>query len=146
MKILTLLFALLLGSEALAATTRDCATLYSASGVLTSTNGSIFRIGDGWKHLKFISTAAPVSGTTPTLDIKIQHCRMKGDGTCSTTCSDTAAVFTQCTTSTCYGGDNIEHIDANTDTVNFLPCVRAVTTMSGTNPNYTVAVEVCGAK
>lgn len=138
---LLLAIALFFAQPARALVTPDCVTLYSNATTNASANGSILALARLGKAHKFIATCSPTSGTTPTLDIKIQECRAY-DGTCY----DTPIVFTQCTTGTCYGGDNYEPIEVNAQSLHFLGYVRAVVTLGGTSPVYNCLVEVCTVK
>lgn len=121
-----------------------CFTLMAATGQTASTNGTIMELPEEPNRLKGLyftgaSTATNNSGTTPTLDVKIQTCRTSS----SSTCADTPIVFDQCTTGACYGGDSLQYVDINSSTVNVFTNFRAVTTLAGTNPNYDVTVRLC---
>ena len=113
----------------------DCElTLLSAT--LTATgNGSVIALPKK-PFGTFYATATYNSGTTATLDMTIQTCPTSA----SASCVSTGQTFTQCTTSTCYvdGGEGIDFANANV-----LSYARIAYTLSGTAPNYTVAVYYC---
>jgi hypothetical protein len=136
------LLVLVFHSIALAAVTGDCVTI-QASGTISgagATNSSILALNPKWKFHKFVAKATPSSGTTPTLDVKIQNCE-----TSVGTCRDSAVSFTQCTTGSCYGGDGVEDFDTASH-IGFDRYIRAVITAGGTTPVYTgVEVKVCNA-
>lgn len=122
-----------------------CITLMSATGQTASTNGTVTALPDldpkrlDSKAFTVIAQATNNSGTTPTLDVTLQTC----ESYTTSTCSDTPAVFDQCTTGSCYGGDGIQRIDINQQSVNVFPFFRAKTTLTGTSPNYDVTVRLC---
>lgn len=132
-----LLFALLfLATTAQAETLRKCATLMNASAQTASTNGSVveflpFKV----ESMSAILTATNNSGTTPTLQAKIQSCRT----TDPASCYDWYAFTTTCTTGSCKPAP----VDVNRDNTNWFRFFRVVTTLGGTSPNYNVQVELC---
>lgn len=137
MKKLLLAFVLLLSTEAHAQALRHCTTLLSSTNRTTDETGSIIQFQpQNVKALSAIATASNDSGTTPTLDLKIQSCRTK-----TGTCVDWVS-FSQCTTGSCYG-DGIEIVDINRDTVNWFPYFRVVSDLAGTSPQYDYTVELC---
>jgi hypothetical protein len=121
-----------------------CVTLMSAEGATTSVDGAITPLLDLdpnknlAKAFTGVATGVNNSGTTPTMDIKIQTCEQND----SDTCADTPIVFDQCTTSDCYGGDG-QRIDVNKESVNVFPYFRAIRALGGTDPDYDVTVKIC---
>lgn len=116
-----------------------CQVLMSATGQTSSTNGTITEILDhSASSFTVVAVATNNSGTTPTLDAKVQSCRTSS----SSSCADLAS-FDQCTTGACYGGDSLQNIDLASDSVNVFPFFRAVTTLGGTSPNYNVTIYLC---
>lgn len=140
MKILGFLLAtLLLASQALAHPLKYCVTLDSRTNQTSSVTGNIVEFKpQNIRALSLISTSNYDSGTTSTLDLKVQTCRTAAGGGCIDFAS-----FTQCTTTACGGGDGVEVIDANMDTVNFFKYLRVVSTLAGTSPQYDYTVEAC---
>jgi len=76
------------------------------------------------------------SGTTPTLDGRVEHCPTNSASDC-----DTLITFTQCTTGSC-NSTGKETVHLNKQTATPFPLLRAVLTPGGTSPNYTASV-VC---
>lgn len=119
----------------------SCQTI-QASGVVTATgnSGTPIAIGRNQKARKFVVSAAYNSGTTATLDVKIQHCR---SNTGTVDCRDvTALIAEQCGTSTCYTA-GVKNFDVDDRVLHLQPYVRAVWTLGGSSPNYTIGVEAC---
>lgn len=86
--------------------------------------------GPGGREFKAIVSVGAASGTTPTLDLKIQY---SADG--STGWTDiTDATFTQLTTT---GRQEIHFVAPER-------YVRAVATIAGTSPSFTFAVILIG--
>lgn len=134
------LLALFPGISA-AAIVDNCVTLFEDATTTVTANGDIVALPRNARSFKFVSTATNNSGSTPTLDVKIQHCRSATD---TATCTDTPISFTQCTTGACYGGDSVENKDVSETLVHFHPFVRVVATVGGTSsPSYELIVEVC---
>ena len=80
--------------------------------------------------LVFRLSSANNSGTTPTLDVKIQHAPTV-DG-----------VYTDLLTFNQAGTGTSElEVQLPTATMAVLPCVRAVGTLGGTTPNYSYTVK-----
>jgi hypothetical protein len=125
----------------------NCVTLLDSADLTASANGTIYNLADFNREflkaeaLTGIAVATNDSGTTPTLDLKIQTCETATSS--SVTCGDTPIVFDQCTTGSCYGGDTVQRIDINKASVNAFPFFRVVSTLTGTNPNYDVEVKIC---
>lgn len=107
-------------------------TLYNASGVaadVTTLPGVLLDyLADGYFAAELIFTNN--SGTSPTLDVKIQH---RSGGT--DTWKD-FITFTQATT-----GSGTEMVHAVHTTMHILPQVRAYINLGGTSPNYDVKVS-----
>ena len=122
----------------------NCITLLSNAALTATANGTVMNIAEfnraalSAKAITAISTSSNNSGTTPTLDLKIQTC----ETATTTTCADTPIVFTQCTTGSCYT-TGTQRIDINQNTVNVFPFFRVVATLAGTSPNYNVVVKLC---
>lgn len=136
--ILSTLFALLLVGGVEAQTLRYCQTLTDVTNGNASANGTVVALtAQNIKALSGVATATPVSGTTPTMDLKIQTCY---DST-TTKCKD-FITFDQCTTSACWT-NGIQTADVNRDTVNWFKYFRAVSTLGGTSPVYTYKVQLC---
>lgn len=110
------------------AISENVGTLYSTAGVTATVNGSAFTVPTWAKACNARLHAVKNSGTTPTLDVKVQHSL---DGT---TWFD-ELTFTQVTTGT---SDQIQHV--NTASTRQLPFVRAALTLGGTTPNFDAAV------
>lgn len=104
-----------------------------AGGLTASGNGDAVDLQDvaeaGQNALRFRLEVLAVSGTTPTLDVKIQE---SADGT---TWTDLVA-FTQAT------GPTVQEKFA-TATKRF---IRSVATVGGTSPNFTAAVLAVGTQ
>lgn len=139
-RLLSILLAFLLfASDAHAGTLRRCLTLDAKTSQASSANGAIVEFAPvAFDSLSIIGTAANVSGTNPTMDLKVQSCR---DSVDTTTCRDWQS-FTQCTTGSCWTvGSQV--IDINRETVNWFKYFRVVSTLGGTSPVYNYAVEMC---
>lgn len=142
---LALALMLFAATAARAEVMTKCVTLMDATSQTASTTGTVYALPDGDKDainakaFTAIAEATNNSGTTPTLDIKIQTCESKT----TSTCHDSPAVFDRCTTGSCHGGDAWQAIDFSKDSVNVFPFFRAVTTLAGTSPNYNVKVRIC---
>jgi hypothetical protein len=135
MKKALLLLALLIATPCQAETLRKCTTLMDASAQTASTNGSVveflpFKV----ESMSAILTALNNSGTTPTLDAKIQSCRTTDPASCYDWYT-----FTGCTTGACKPSP----VDVNRNNTNWFRFFRVVTTLGGTSPNYNVKVELC---
>lgn len=127
---------------------KKCTDIVNVSGASATTTSSIVQLnplGDPSVYDKKAVTAifegANVSGTTPTLDVKIQSCETP----LAATCGDTPFVAVTCTTGTCYSAyaGNKYSLDANQDTVNVWPFFRVVYTLGGTSPVYNLKVRIC---
>lgn len=122
----------------------NCVTLLNNAALTASSNETVYNIAEfnreALKAQAFtaIATASNNSGTSPTLDLKIQTC----ETATTTTCADTPMVFSQCTTGSCYSTGS-ERIDINQTSVNVFPFFRVVSTLAGTSPNYNVVVKIC---
>jgi hypothetical protein len=97
------------------------------------------RDGGQYKAVSFtaISESSNVSGTTPTMSVKIQTC----ETTTAATCVDTPIVFDQCTTGSCYTTGS-QRIDLSSS-VNVFSAFRAVITLGGTTPVYNARIRLC---
>lgn len=118
-------------------------TATSSLSLMTVTAGSESATGD----VKFASstrdvaiqsfacraTATPVSGTLPTLDLKIQTCRTTDPTSCVDLCN-----FTQCTTGTCFTSGTEVLFNLYPQPV--YPFFRAVASFGGTTPVYSYQV------
>jgi hypothetical protein len=113
----------------LGSTLKTSNTVHSAT-ITATTNSSAFFMPQNYSGLIFRQTATINSGTSPTLDTKIQHSQ---DGT---TWVDLPNVsFTQVTT-----GSSAEDLHIDLTKIKTGPRIRAVMTLGGTTPNVTVAV------
>lgn len=81
----------------------------------------------GGREMKAVLSTTAVSGTTPTMDVKIQESAVLGSGYTDIT----GATFTQVTDSS-----TTEEIHFQTN----LQFVRAIATLAGTSPVYDAAV------
>lgn len=134
----TVIVALLLADVVLADVVGKCVTLASDSAIAATATGSIYNIPQSAKAITAVAVASNTSGTTPTLDVKVQSCRTETTSTCAD-----AFTFDQCTTGSCYGGDTIQYIDLNQSSSNVFPYFRAVATLAGTSPVYDYSVMLC---
>lgn len=125
--LLALIFTLAAVSQA-HAISENVGTLYSVAGVTATANGSSFTLPAWAKACNARLHAVKNSGTTPTLDVKVQH---SPDGSVWFD----ELTFTQVTTGT---SDQIQHL--NTASSRQLPFVRAALTLGGTTPNFDAAV------
>lgn len=140
MRIIAILLVLL-ATRVEAAILTDCITLINNATITATGNGSIVPLSaieniHNIKNVSAILTATNNSGTTPTLEMKIQTCESDVVGTCRDI--GTGLSFTTCTTGSCS-----EAIDFNSSTVNFFSHFRASYTLGGTSPNYTVTLRLC---
>lgn len=116
---------------------QNCLTLMDATNQNASTTGTITEfVTRNVSSMSIVATANNVSGTTPTLDIAIDSCRLKS-GTCKSW-----NTITQCTTGSCWT-DGFLPIDINNVEVNWFKFFRVRTTLGGTSPVYNVKVELC---
>jgi hypothetical protein len=136
-KILFFLSSLFLLTAPLAhaETLRRCTAIMDATGQAASTNGTLvefqpFQVN----HMSAVLTVVNASGTSPTIDAKIQSCRSAD----ASTCYDWH-VFDRCTTGTCKPAP----VDFESNIVNWFRFFRVVTTLGGTSPVYSVKVELC---
>ncbi|MEW6304687.1 MAG: hypothetical protein AB1705_14525 [Verrucomicrobiota bacterium] len=115
---------------------RLTAASLSAPAAQTSTvTGAAVDIRDYHGKLKVMQNVGTVSGTSPTLDGKIQD---SADG--STGWADVSgATFTQVTAST-------NHQSIGVDTRACKRYIRYVGTIAGTSPSFQLAVEFVGQK
>lgn len=102
--------------------------LMSATSQTADTNGTPYIIDTPASSAIARLVWTNNSGSTPTLDVTIQH---------SPDCSawSTLESFLQKTT-----GNGTEDIHINRMTTTMYPCLRAVTDLEGSSPNYNVAV------
>jgi hypothetical protein len=112
-----------------------CGTTLMSGTLTATTSGSIIAVPSK-PNLAFAVQSTYNSGTSATLDLKIQNCLT----TSTSSCFDAGYAFDQCGTSTCYtdGGQVIDLVGSHA-----LTYVRVVATLGGTNPNYTTAVYLC---
>ena len=107
-------------------------TIYDETAVTADGNGDGVSISPSWsgsgQTLILRLSATNNSGTTPTLDVDVQH-----SPDCSTWA--TLAGFTQVTT-----GSASEDIHITSMTSGVFPCLRAVIDVGGTSPNYDINV------
>jgi hypothetical protein len=102
----------------------DSNTLFHNNATLTTTtNGNAFRVGDGAECRIEVSVTGTVSGTSPTLDFKIQD---SADGS---TFADTGVTFTQITAT---GARQERQFKARKGR----GWVRCVATVGGTSPSF----------
>ena len=113
----------------------ECVTLINNATMNASTNGNAVSIR-GYTFMARL-TGTNNSGTTPTLDVKLQH-----SPDCTTWKDLTGGVFTQQTT----GGPTTQDLAILTTVTYVYGCIRAVTTLGGTTPNYNVNVQFCSDK
>lgn len=122
-------------SEALAAAARTSTTNGSAVDLASEVSGQfnfLTGAGPGGPEMMAILTCGTVSGTTPTLDVKVQY---SADG--STGWTDiTGATFTQLTAA---GRQAIRFVSPER-------YIRIVATIAGTSPSFTFAVVVVGVE
>lgn len=133
-----LLVLLVLVADAQAGTLRRCKELESKTNQASSANGSVIEFEPvNYQALSLVATANNVSGSSPTLDLKVQSCRT----TAASSCRDLQS-FDQCTTGSCWTvGSQV--VDMNQATVNWFKYMRVVATLGGSSPVYTYTVEVC---
>ena len=137
MKKLLILSLIALSSVVQAEPLQNCLTLMDATNQNSSTTGTITEfVTRNVSSMSIVATANNVSGTTPTLDIAIDSCRLKS-GTCKSW-----NTVTQCTTGSCWT-DGFLPIDINNVQVNWFKFFRVRTTLGGTSPVYNVKVELC---
>lgn len=133
--ICSLALVLVLCSQAVAGGV-DCPStpnLMSATiSTATTTNGTMIAVPQ--KPLLTAVALASCTGSTPTLDIKLQFCLT----TNTASCYDSGIAFDQCT-GTCWT-DGAQIIDLGT--ANLANYVRAVAVTGGT-PNCPVSVYLC---
>lgn len=100
------------------------------ANVTSTTNGTPFCFDDGRpEDFIFWMDADAVSGTTPTLDVKVQHSPDRKNW------KDLEA-FTQVTTT-----DGIQTFHQQNLTTHVMRCIRVVLTLGGTSPVYNVLVR-----
>lgn len=103
----------------------------------TVTGATATRTGEGvllnsarGENVLFRIDALKNGGTTPTLDVKIQH-----SPTLNGVYTDLVS-FAQITTT-----DGSFEVHVPSASMSLLPCVRAVSTLGGTSPDYTFTVR-----
>lgn len=131
---------LLVASVAQAETLDTCVTLTDLTNQTSTVSGSVTILPAMPKRLTLFATADNNSGTSPTMDLKVQTCKTSS----SSSCVDLAS-FDQCTTGSCWT-DTFQGIDLASDSYNWFRYFRTVTTLGGTSPNYDVKVELCYPK
>ena len=137
MKLLFSILLLLIAEQnASAEALTHCVTLYSGTISSTTTAPIVSLGGYAAKAMTVTAVAVNNSGTSPTLDVKLQTCRTSSTSSCSDVPN---AAFSQCTTN-CWGGDNTANIDIQYNTFQRF---RPILTLGGTTPNYTVEVSLC---
>lgn len=112
--------------------------LMDASGQTTTTTGTIFTFDSTAKPAPDSGLACRLttdnnSGTSPTLNAKIQTCRTPLAADCEDLC-----VFTERTTETSGG----QTIWLDKSAYGAFSYFRGISTLAGTNPNYDVKIEL----
>ena len=111
------------------------AALFPTAALTTTTNGSALNVVDFLGRIKVILDSAAGTGTTPTLDVKLQD---SPDG--STGWADIAgAVFAQVV-----AGASLQSIGVTIDQHDRF--IRAVATIAGGTPSFTFSVNMIGNK
>lgn len=128
---------MLVALEAKAETLNNCFTLSDITDRTTSLSDTVAILPNLPKRITLFATADNDSGTTPTLDLKVQTCKTSS----SSSCTDLAS-FDQCTTGSCWS-DTFQGIDLSADSYNWFRYFRTVATIGGTTPVYDYKVEIC---
>lgn len=110
-------------------------SLAAAASINATTNSTGVDVSDFTGPGKLVLNAAALTGTTPTLDVKIQHSDTLGG-----TYTDTGVSFTQVTGA----GALFEVKDVAMD--QFKPFIRVVSTLGGTTPVSVRSVTLVGIK
>lgn len=145
-KMKKLIFLLcLVTTSASAQVVNTCMVLHSDATTdaasATATNAIITALPITGSRFTGVLIGSNVSGSTPTMDIKIQSC-IDPDEVDS--CIDTGIAFTQCTTGDC--GTNGYEADDLGAAVNIFKYVRVLITLGGTSPVYDAVVRLCAGK
>lgn len=105
--------------------------LFPTAARTATVNGAALNIRDNLGRAKIVLDSAAGTGTTPTLDVKLQD---SADG--ATGFADiTGAAFTQVTDA----GASLQEIPLNVDAVKAF--IRGVATITGTGPSFTFSVN-----
>ena len=104
--------------------------LINSSSITTTTNTDATLLPANARDFVCIMKADNNGGTTPTMDVVIEHSHNQTDWL-------TLATFTQVTTSAAY---ELEQL--TTALITALPYVRATITLGGTSPDYQVELVV----
>lgn len=107
----------------------DFRAVATAGGVTTNTNGSAFDLRPYDGDIRLMLNANTVSGTNPTLDVKIQHSED------NSTWVDSGVAFTQVTS-----GSSFQVRVATAE--QFRRYIRVVDTVSGTTPSFGRSVNL----
>ena len=107
-------------------------TLYSSTAITSTVTGSAVQAAfSRGEFAIFRLDYVTNSGTTPTLDVKIQHCpSMTG------TFTDLVS-FSQVTS-----GSGSYEVHVPPATMGVFPCLRVVLTLGGTSPNFDATVKI----
>lgn len=111
------------------------ATLVAPAAVTATANQTGVDISTYVGELAVILTSAAGTGTTPTLDVKLQE----SDAVGGTYTDISGAAFTQVTTAA-----SVQKINVQVDGLKQF--VRVVDTVSGTSPSFTRGVALVGLK
>lgn len=111
------------------------ATLIAPAAVTATANQTGVDISTYVGELAVILTSAAGTGTTPTLDVKLQE----SDAVGGTYTDISGAAFTQVTTAA-----SVQKINVQVDGLKQF--VRVVDTVSGTSPSFTRGVALVGLK
>lgn len=111
------------------------ATLIAPAAVTTTANQTGVDISTYVGEVAVILTSAAGTGTTPTLDVKLQE----SDAVGGTYTDISGAAFTQVTTAA-----SVQKINVQVDGLKQF--VRVVDTVSGTTPSFTRGVALVGLK
>jgi len=112
----------------------DRLVLKAVSAITTTTNGTGLDLNDYEGQVAFYLESSAGTGTSPTLDVKIQ------DSDDNTTFADvSSAAFTQVT-----GAASVQKLVLNSNNVKRY--VRCVSTLTGTTPSFITSVYGMGVK
>ena len=111
----------------------DLKALVAVAAIAVTTNGAAFDLRPYDGDIRLMLNSAAGTGTTPTLDVKIQH---SDDGT---TWVDSGVTFTRVTT--------VAATEVLAQTAErFKRYIRAVDTVGGTTPSFARAVTFVGRR
>lgn len=110
-------------------------TLAAAAAVTATGNGTGVDVTSFVGQVAVVLTSAAGTGTTPTLDVKLQQ---------SDTLSGTYTDISGATFSQVVAAASVQKISLNVDSVK--PFIRIVDTVGGTTPSFTRCVSLLGLK